>query len=171
MFCQVFFQEHRRPALNNIFTFGQDFFYRSSAILIESEVAASYKTAHAQPVPVPEPDTTTNADGSTAAPVANTNGTGGASQAGAGTQAGGQPKKQYKRFFGTIALDSVTGTMQLQNVMQELVSLFTTKPGVEVSLKLDIEASSPTPFDDSTIRAAKENSVVLKLETADFCEE
>lgn len=150
-----------------VFTLGID----ESAILIENEVAASYKTAHAQPIPVPVTDTATATAGSATTPDTNATGNGGTTSAGTGAPTSGQPKKQYKRFFGTIALDSVTGTMQLQNVMQELVSLFTTKPGVEVSLKLDIEASSTTPFDDSTIRAAKENSVVLKLESHDFTED
>jgi conserved hypothetical protein len=45
------------------------------------------------------------------------------------------------------------------------------KPGVKVTIKLDIEASSSTPFDDNTVRAVKENSVVLKLKSSDFSED
>ncbi|MBO5760461.1 MAG: ATP-binding protein [Lentisphaeria bacterium] len=142
-----------------------------SALLIECDAAANYKAAHAQPVPVPVQPGDPASGGSAVIPE--TGGNGGATPAAGGStvQPGGQPKKQYKRFFGTIELDPVTGALQLQNVMQELVSLFTTKPGIEVSLKLDIEASSQTPFDDNTIRAAKENSVVLKLESFDFTED
>ena len=103
-------------------------------------------------------------------PAASENGSS-APENSSGMQPGGQLKKQYKSFYGTIEIDPVTGTFQVQNIIQELVSLFTTKPGIQVSLKLDIEAISPTPFDDNTIRAARENSVVLKLESYDFSED
>ena len=45
------------------------------------------------------------------------------------------------------------------------------KPGVKVTIKLDIEASSSIPFDDNTVRAVKENSASLKLESSDFSED
>ena len=142
-----------------------------NALLIESETSIHYKTVHTQPVPAPVQSGDRARGGSTVIPETGDNGGVPPAAGGFTVQSGGQPKKQYKRFFGTIELDPVTGALQLQNVMQELVSLFTTKPGVEVSLKLDIEASSQNPFDDNTIRAAKENSVVLKLESHDFTED
>ncbi|MBE6357833.1 MAG: ATP-binding protein [Lentisphaerae bacterium] len=146
-----------------IFTLGVD----DSALLIESETAAKYKAECAQPVPVPN---TPEASGGSTPPAASESGSS-APENSSGTRLGCQLKKQYKSFYGTIEIDPVTGTFQVQNVIQELVSLFTTKPGVQVSLKLDIEATSPTPFDDNTIRAARENSVVLKLESYDFSED
>lgn len=82
-----------------------------------------------------------------------------------------EQKKQYKNFFASASIDPVKGTFQFQTIMQELVSLFTTKPGVKVAIKLDIEASSPIPFDDNTVRAVRENSIVLKLESSDFSED
>ena len=144
---------------SQIFSVGLD----DQALLIEWETAARYKADHmikSDPV------------------IPSTNG---ASKTGAANEPVSlQPshgnssvlqKKQYRNFFGSVTIDPVKGTFQFQTIMQELVSLFTTKPGVKITIKLDIEASSPIPFDDNTVRAVRENSNVLKLESSDFSED
>ena len=52
--------------------------------------------------------------------------------------------------------------------MKELVELFSARHGTNVVIKVDIEASDGRGFDESTVRAAKENSRVLGLSTVDF---
>ena len=145
---------------SQVFSLGLD----EQALLIEWETAARYKADHA---PKPESVTPATEEISHSAswdePIP--------PQLPSGGNVTTPQKKQYKNFFGSASIDPIKGTFQFQNIMQELVSLFTTKPGVKVTIKLDIEASSSTPFDDNTVRAVKENSVVLKLESSDFSED
>ena len=83
-----------------------------------------------------------------------------------------QPKiPQHRRYYGTIELDSLTGSIQFSNIMAEVVSKFTEKPNVKVTLKLDIEAQSDEPFDTALERAVKENATVLGIKGEGFTEE
>lgn len=143
---------------SQIFSLGFD----DQALLIEKETAAHYKEEHMVKSQTISPATkeTSIAPGINHSSMQQTS--------------HGNPceqKKQYKNFFASASIDPVKGTFQFQTIMQELVSLFTTKPGVKVAIKLDIEASSPIPFDDNTVRAVRENSIVLKLESSDFSED
>ena len=52
--------------------------------------------------------------------------------------------------------------------MQELVELFSAKHGTKVTIKLDIEASDARGFDETIVRAAKENSRVLGIPPPEF---
>ena len=130
-----------------VFSLGMD----TQALLIECQTAAQYKADHThQPIPTPP----VNVIGSEIKPPQQD-----------------PAKKRYKRFYGAASIDPVSGALQLQNIITELVSHFTTKPGVKVTLKLDIEATSDNPFDDNTVRTVMENSTVLKLESSEFSEE
>ena len=145
---------------SQVFSLGLD----DQALLIEWENAARYKADHA-----PKPEFETPAAGETPHPAS----WGGAipPQPPSGGNGTTPQKKQYRNFFGSASIDPIKGALQFQNIMEELVSLFTTKPGVKVTIKLDIEASSSIPFDDNTVRAVKENSASLKLESSDFSED
>ena len=137
-----------------VFTLGMD----DQALLIECETAAKYKAEHTSrdggstppsPEPIPPPPEPLPKPGPEPAPS----------------------PKRCKGYFGTISINPYCGENRLHDVFAELVSQFTKLPGVRVSLKLDIEATSETPFDDSTMRAVKENSSVLKFDTSEFTEE
>ena len=53
--------------------------------------------------------------------------------------------------------------------MTEVVNLLTTNPGVNVSIKVDINAESSAPFDRNTVvRHVKENCNTLHFEEAQF---
>ena len=125
------------------------------ALLLECEAAAKYKADHTPkndpvpqpPSPLPQPGPAQPQPGPT------------------------PPAKRYKGYFGAVSIDPYAGEGQVHDVFAELVSQFTKLPGVRVSLKLDIEATSETPFNDSTIRTVKENSAVLKFESSEFTEE
>ena len=148
-----------------VFTYGMD----DQSLLIECETAAKYKAAHTQQ-PIPAPADNGNGGGSIH-PTAESN-TGNSSEIQPSQQGTAVPmKKHYNHFYGAASIDPVSGTFQFQSIITELVSHFTTKPGVKVTIKLDIEATSETPFDDSTVRTVTENSTVLKMESSEFSEE
>lgn len=74
-----------------------------------------------------------------------------------------------KSFFGTIELDPLDPVVKMNDVLENVITLFTAKPGVKVTLKLDIEASSDKPFDKNTvIRPVSENSKQLGFSLAEF---
>ena len=71
-------------------------------------------------------------------------------------------------FWASAELDPVGASLKFANIMKELVELFSARHGTNVVIKVDIEASDTRGFDETTVRAAKENSRVLGISTADF---
>ena len=49
-----------------------------------------------------------------------------------------------------------------------MVQQFTIRPGVKVRIAIEIQADSPTGFDDGLQRAVKENCNVLRFKNAEF---
>ena len=79
---------------------------------------------------------------------------------------------EKKHYFGTVNLDPLDPVMKMSDVLENVISLFTAKPGVKVTMKLDIEASSPTAFDKNTvIRPVSENSKTLGFTQSEFTAE
>ncbi|MBU2039164.1 MAG: DUF499 domain-containing protein [Gammaproteobacteria bacterium] len=76
-----------------------------------------------------------------------------------------------KQFYATIELDPILAKKQFADLMEEVVQQFTVRPGVKVKIVVDIQAESPTGFDDGLQRAVKENCSVLKFKNAEFEEE
>ncbi|MBO7654443.1 MAG: hypothetical protein J6U40_05925, partial [Kiritimatiellae bacterium] len=74
-----------------------------------------------------------------------------------------------RHYFGTVQLDPLDPVMKMSDVLENIISLFTSKPGVKVTVKLDIEASTPSAFDPNTvIRPVSENSRSLGFTTSEF---
>lgn len=71
-------------------------------------------------------------------------------------------------FFGNVELDPVKAKLQFSEVSEEVLMLFTSKPGVKVTVKVEINAELPAGFDESTQRAVLENTRVLKFINRDF---
>jgi len=71
-------------------------------------------------------------------------------------------------FFGQVELDPVKAKLQFSDVAEEVLMLFTSKPGVKVKVSLEIQAEAPTGFDESTQRAARENCNQLKFKNHGF---
>jgi len=71
-------------------------------------------------------------------------------------------------FWASAELDPVSASLKFAKIMSELVELFSAKHGTQVVIKLDIDASDARGFDETTVRAAKENSRVLGIQSADF---
>lgn len=62
--------------------------------------------------------------------------------------------------------------VKMSDVLENVISLFAAKPGVKVSVKLDIEASAAVAFDKNTvIRPVSENSKNLGFTSFEFTAE
>ena len=87
-----------------------------------------------------------------------------------GYQAGGATAGQSakKQFYGSIDLDPIQAKRQFADLVDEVVQQFTLRPGVKVRIAVEIQAESPTGFDDGLQRAVKENCNVLKFKSAEF---
>lgn len=77
-----------------------------------------------------------------------------------------------KHYFGTIRLDPLDPVIQMNDVLENVIALFTAKPGISVTIKLDIEASSAQPFDKNTVvRPVLENAKSLGFAQSEFSAE
>jgi predicted AAA+ superfamily ATPase len=106
-----------------------------------------------------------------------TTGTGGGSagsgrvgSGGSGTGAGngGAPSSKKTMFFGSVELDPIKAKLQFSDVAEEVLMLFTQKPGVRVRISVEIEAESASGFDDGIQRAVRENCDQLKFKNRSF---
>ncbi len=78
------------------------------------------------------------------------------------------PSPTRKQFYGTVQLNPIKAKLDFSTIVDEVIQNFTTKPGVEITISIDIHASSEKGFDDKLQRAVKENCGVLKFKTCDF---
>ena len=58
--------------------------------------------------------------------------------------------------------------LQFANIQKELIGLFPSDAGTRVRIKVDIEAENPQGFDETTVRAGKENGKTLGLDSSNF---
>lgn len=140
-------------------------FFDSSLLLIEPVTAASY--AEAERVKEDALRQTTTAvvqpvSGGTTARVEDS-----AKVSYPVTEAGkSQPSK--KQFYGSIELDPFQAKKQFADLVDEVVLQFTSRPGVNVKIAIEIQAEASTGFDDGLQRAVKENCNVLRFKNAEF---
>lgn len=79
------------------------------------------------------------------------------------------PEVQKKtRFYATIGLEAQTSRMTYDDIHKEIITLLNSKPGVNVRVRLDIEADASDGFDESVQRAVRENCSVLGFKGAEF---
>ena len=84
---------------------------------------------------------------------------------------GGEKKKVFSRFHGSVALNPVSAALDFSKIAEEVVQHFSGKIGTSVKLTLELEAESEAGFDDTTRRTVQENSRTLGFSHADFEEE
>ncbi len=81
----------------------------------------------------------------------------------------GPPPPAPRRFFhGDIEVNPFQAKAQLSDLVDEVLLLFTEKPGVKVRLRVDLEATSPSGFDENLQRAVRDNCCHLGFKTAEF---
>jgi predicted AAA+ superfamily ATPase len=119
------------------------------------EHAAQAPTGGSPAMPVPEGD---GAQSSSA-------GQPGVGYTGA-TAGGAQAVK--RRFYASIELDPIQAKKQFSDIVDEVVIQFTSKPGVKVTIAIELQAESQIGFDDGLQRAVKENCNVLRFKNAAF---
>lgn len=85
-----------------------------------------------------------------------------------GGVAGGATATKKTMFFASVDLDPIKAKLQFSDVADEVLMLFTQKPGVKVRISVEIEAESPSGFDDGLQRAARENCDQLKFKNRSF---
>jgi predicted AAA+ superfamily ATPase len=105
--------------------------------------------------------TATGSGGSDAAGVSS-----GATTTGGNSGTGVPSKKTV--FFGSVELDPIKAKLQFSEVADEVLMLFTQKPGMKVRISVEIEAESPVGFDDGLQRAVRENCDQLKFKNRSF---
>ena len=67
-----------------------------------------------------------------------------------------------------MVLDPVLTTMGFSDIVDKVVQHFTSKVGVEVAIKIEVEAKSADGSDEALQRTVKENCSVLIFRTAEF---
>jgi predicted AAA+ superfamily ATPase len=157
-----------------------------SLLLIEPKAAANFAAKLAQEAAdreaaikkVREPDARNGSEASGgsgdsgAGPTGPGTGTGsgiGSGSAGGGIGGGQKPVASKKTtFFGTVEIDPIKAKLQFADVAEEVLMLFTQKPGVKVRVSLEITAAAPGGFDDATQRAVRENCNQLKFKNHEF---
>ena len=92
----------------------------------------------------------------------------GESQAAGSPTPGGSANPAPRQFFGTVELDANLAKKNFADIVDEVVLNFTAKHGVNVRIKVDIEAETATGFDDALQRIVRENCNVLKFRNAEF---
>ena len=58
--------------------------------------------------------------------------------------------------------------MQFAQIVDEVIEQFTSKPGIDVTVSVDIRAHSRGGFDEATQRSVRENCKVLKFTNSEF---
>ena len=77
-------------------------------------------------------------------------------------------KKVLARYYGRVGIDPQRVNKDMGLIVEEVVERLTSQIGCEVEITLEISASRPDGFDESTVRTISENSRTLKFEQYGF---
>ncbi|KVU26561.1 hypothetical protein WK66_11305 [Burkholderia ubonensis] len=143
----------------------------ASLLLIEPIAAAAYmeqlraaeEASRAQAAGATSGAATTTSAGESTPSSA---GTSSGSTSGAGTNTASQTVN--KRFYGVFDLDPIQAKRQFADLADEVVQQFTVRPGVNVTITVEIQAESLTGFDAGIQRAVTENCATLKFGPGSF---
>lgn len=144
----------------------------SSLLLIEPLAAAEYMEALrlAEEAARAKTDDTGTGPSTITAPTGGGKSTLAEDSGKGGYQTGSTTRAQSvkKQFYGSTDLDPILAKKQFADLVDEVVQQFTMRPGVKVRIAVEIQAESPTGFDDGLQRAVKENCNVLKFKNSEF---
>ena len=144
----------------------------SSLVLIERIAAAAYmeqlraaeEASRAQAASATSGAATTTSAGESTSPATGTS-SGNTPSAGA---AGTVSQTINKRFYGVFDLNPIQAKRQFADLADEVVQQFTVRPGVNVTITVEIQAESITGFDAGIQRAVTENCITLKFKPGSF---
>jgi uncharacterized protein len=80
----------------------------------------------------------------------------------------GTSSSRKTMFFGSVELDPLKAKIQFSDVAEDVLMLFTQKPGVKVRISVEIEAESAAGFDEGLQRSVRENCDQLKFKNRSF---
>ena len=140
------------------------------SMLVEAEVAKAQMDAEAAATPASTG--TGNGSGGQGAATATTP-TGGETVTTGGSSGGGteppEPAKPvYRRFHGSVRLDSLRAGRDASRIADEVIQHLTKLVGAEVEITLEIQARLPDGASDKTVRDVTENCRTLKFESFGF---
>ena len=81
------------------------------------------------------------------------------------------PEKKLRRFYGSVALDTLRMTSDADAIAQNIVQHLESQPGAQVTVTLEIQAHLPEGAPDHVVRTVTENARTLKLDSHGFEEE
>lgn len=140
------------------------------SMLVKAEFAKAQTDAEAAAALVPRgagsgtggdgaATTSTNADGETA--IAD-------GSAGGGTIRPETAKPIYRRFHGSVQLDSLRAGRDAARIADEVIQHLAKLVGAEVEITLEIQAKLPDGASDKTVRDVTENCRTLRFESFGF---
>lgn len=123
----------------------------TNATLLVKPHLAEEQRAEEKPAPEPGPDVPTPSPGPVPSP---------------------QPQPplapQAIRFFGSVTLPADSYAAQIRKIHDEVLSHLSATPGVELSIRLDIEAVAADGFGENRVRIVRENAATLKFDESGF---
>jgi hypothetical protein len=83
------------------------------------------------------------------------------------TQPGAYHRKPKTRFYGVKTLNSDRIALDVKNIVDEIIANLR-DPDTELSIKLEIEATKTTGFEENKVRTLSENAQTLKFDQLGF---
>jgi hypothetical protein len=78
------------------------------------------------------------------------------------------PPPALTRYYGRAKVDAQRVNREIGVIVEEVIQRLTSQVGCDVEIILEIHASKPDGFDESTVRTISENSRTLKFEQYEF---
>ena len=78
------------------------------------------------------------------------------------------PQVKDRRYYGSVDIDPQRVNREVGIIVDEIIERLVSNPGTNVQIRIEISASNPDGFNDSTVRTIKENSRTLKFNNFDF---
>ena len=72
------------------------------------------------------------------------------------------------RFIGSKTLNPERYGLDFKKIADELLAHLAAIPGVQLDIRVEIDAHMPEGADESKVRTVKENAAALKFQTAEF---
>lgn len=76
--------------------------------------------------------------------------------------------KPKTRFYGVKTLNSDKIAMDFKNIADEVIANLRAADGTELTVRIEIEATNTTGFEDGNVRTVSENALTLKFDQSGF---